>query len=82
MQESTDLKIWNDKPVDEKLKILLNWSMYEDYEYVSRCRSVTDLEKLFLFLHIDVGVDFVAEAYEVVDSEIDHFNKELGYALI
>lgn len=78
----TDLKDWNKMPVDERLKVLFYWSKYENYEYISRCRTVGDLEELYAFLHFDIGVDFVAEVYDVVDSEIDHFNEKLGYVLI
>lgn len=79
----TELKDWLALSVDERLETLLNWSKYEDYDYIVNCRSVGDFEKLYTWLHFDVGVDFVSEALEeITDDDIHKFNTELGYILI
>lgn len=90
-----ELEKWQNKPCDEKLKVLLNWCQYEEYSYVAECRSISDLEHLFIFLQFELGVEFVASAYEMVCEEeqcdecpsptqiaIDRFNEKIGYYLI
>lgn len=90
-----ELEKWQNKSCDEKLKALHNWCQYEEYDYVAECRSISDLEQLFIFLQFKLGVEFVASAYEMVCEEeqcdecpsptqiaIDRFNEKIGYDLI
>lgn len=55
--------------VEEQLKIILNWSNYEDYEYVARCGDAETLCKLFHFVNHEIGVEFVSSVYELIEEE-------------